>query len=200
MSGLPVLERLAACLSRLPGVGRKSAERIAISLARDPDGLARDLCGALQDVQARLRGCPKCGCLTPVDVVPCRLCTSPGREARLLCVVEEPGDVTMIERSGGFRGRYHVLMGKLSPPRGDAPRDLRIDTLLKRIREEGFEEVVLALSTDVEGDATTSYLSDLLKNRKVRVTRLAYGLPAGSGIAYSDAVTLARALAGRQPV
>jgi recombination protein RecR len=171
---------------------------MAIRLVRERDGLLAELIEALDAVRRTLRCCSKCGSITTVDNEPCRLCVSASRDARLLCVVEDPGDVGNIERSGSYNGRYHALMGKLSPMRGEGPNDLRIKTLLKRVQEEKFEEVVLALSTDVEGDATASYLTELLRQSGVRVSRLAFGLPVGSGVAYADALTLARAMKGRQ--
>jgi recombination protein RecR len=197
MSALSSLDRLVACLARLPGVGRRSAERMALRLVRDPDGLLRDTVAALQDAAASLRGCERCGSVTARERNPCRLCTDSTRDGAALCVVEDPNDIPKIEESGGFRGRYHALMGRLSPMKGTGPRDLRIEDLGQRIAAEGIREVILALNTDVESDATASYLAEWLRGR-VKVTRLAYGLPAGSGIAYSDSVTLARAIQGRQ--
>jgi recombination protein RecR len=160
--------------------------------------MIRDLREALQAVGERVRCCAKCGGVTSVDDEPCRLCTSPTRDPDVLCVVEEPGDILMIESSGAFHGRYHALMGKLSPMRGAGPADLRMEALLARVRGEEFKEVILALSTDVEGDATAGYLSETLGREGVKVSRLAFGLPAGSGIAYSDPVTLGRAINGRR--
>ena len=132
-----------------------------------------------------------------VNEEPCRLCAGANRDGTVLCVVEDPGDIAIIERSGGFHGRYHALMGKISPGRGSGPEDLRIDSLLDRLSREKFKEIILALSTDVEGDSTASYIIELLKDKNVRLSRLASGLPAGSGIGYSDPVTLARAIKGR---
>jgi recombination protein RecR len=190
--------RLTAALGKLPGVGRRSAERMATRLVREREGLLAELGDALDAVRRTVRCCSKCGSITTVDREPCPLCTSASREGRLLCVVEDPGDVTLIERSGSFNGRYHALMGKLSPMRGEGPNDLRIRALLKRVQDEKVEEVVLALSTDVEGDATASYLTELLRKTGVKVSRLAFGLPVGSGLVYADALTLARAMKGRQ--
>jgi recombination protein RecR len=194
------LDRLMACFSRLPGVGRRSAERMAMRLVRQPDGLMADLIHALQQVQRSVRCCSRCGNVTAVEDDPCRLCTSPSRDGNVLCIVEDPSDIASIEASGGYRGRYHALMAKLSPLRGEGLANMRVKGLLQRLDEEKFEEVILATNTDVEGDATAAYLSELLQKRGVRVSRLAYGLPAGSGIAYSDGVTLARAIKGRQAV
>lgn len=200
MNSSDILNRLVACLTRLPGVGRRSAERMALKLARDSDGLVDEMIFALKETKARIASCSRCGSVTAVDENPCRLCTDSSRDGRVLCVVEEPTDILAIDKSGGYHGRYHALMGKLALSKGDGPRQLRIESLLARIDSEKIEEVILALSTDVEGDATASYIAELLKGRAVKVSRLATGLPAGSGIMYSDAVTLGRAIRGRQGV
>ncbi len=192
------LDRLSACLCRLSGIGRRSAERLAYQLATDTGGLARDLGEALEDIQRNLRFCERCGNLRAVEEGGCRYCTAPGRDASLLCIVEQPGDTALIEKSGAFRGRYHVLSGKLSPMHGAGPESLRMDVLFRRLDEEPIQEVILALPTDMEGDATAAYIKERLKGRSVRVTRLAFGLPAGSGVMYSDALTIARAIQGRQ--
>ncbi|MBN1676445.1 MAG: recombination protein RecR [Kiritimatiellae bacterium] len=194
------LAELAACLSRLPGVGSRSAERMALKLAREPDGLLKRLAAALKSVGETVRCCTRCGSLTSAGQEPCRLCTDPGRDGAVVCVVEDPNDIPTIEKSGGFRGRYHALMGRISAMQGTGPEDLEIRKLLKRIEEEGFREVILALNTNTESDATAAMLARLLAARNVRVTRLAFGLPAGSGIAYVDPVTLERAIRGRQPL
>lgn len=197
---MEALDHLAACLAKLPGIGRRTAERMALRLVRNRDTQLRELIAALQAVEQTVFACPRCGSMSAARDQPCRLCTAPDRDGRLLCVVEDPADVALLERSGAFRGRYHALMGRLSPMRGEGPADLRIEALLKRVRDEGVQEVLLALSTDVEGDATASYVADRLKGAPVTVTRLAYGLPAGSGVSYSDPLTLARAIKGRQSV
>jgi recombination protein RecR len=199
MKGSAQLERLVGCLCELPGIGRRSAERMALKLARDAT-LLKELIAALREASERVRSCSRCGSITRAEEDPCRLCTDAARDGRTLCVVEDPDDILPVERSGGFRGRYHSLMGKVSPREGTGPGDLRIAALLKRIDEEGITEVILALNTDVESDATASYMCELLKDRNVKVTRLAFGLPAGSGIMYSDSITLARAIKGRQPL
>ena len=200
MSDLASLDRLIGCLCKLPGIGRRSAERIALKLAREPTGILKDLMLALRDVGEQVRSCSRCGALTPVPNAPCRLCTDARRDGTVLCVVEDPNDIVPIEKSLSFRGRYHSLMGRLSPMAGQGPEDLRLGALMKRLDEEKFQEVILALNTDVESDATAAYLAEMLRNRNIRVTRIAFGLPAGSGIVYSDAVTLARAMKGRQAV
>jgi len=198
MKAVPALENLVECFRRLPGIGSRSAERMAMKLVRDTDNLLKELIDSLQKVREAVRCCSKCGCITSRGEEPCRLCTSAARDGSVLCVVEDPNDILVIERSGAFDGRYHALMGKLSPMRGEGPADLRIGALLRRIGAEGIEEVILALSTDVEGDATAAYLAERLRPTGVRVSRLAYGMPAGSGVAYSDPVTLGRAIKGRQ--
>jgi recombination protein RecR len=171
---------------------------MALRLVLNRDGVLDELADALGDVRRDLCACSRCGSVTQRSEDPCRLCTAANRDDALLCVVEEPGDILLIERSGGYRGRYHALMGKLSPMRGEGPRELRVKELLERVRGEGFREVVLALSTDVEGDSTAGYVAELLREAGVSVTRLAFGLPARSGVAYSDPVTLARAFEGRR--
>lgn len=197
MNSLESLDKLTDCLSKLPGTGRKTAERMAIKLARDHNNLIKNMISALEDVSKNVCCCSHCGSITTIDKNPCKLCTDQRRDSSVLCVVEEPGDIIMIERSGGFHGRYHALMGKISPMKGEGPDNLRIKLLLERVEKEKIKEVILALSTDVEGDSTASFITDLLKNKNVKVSRLAFGLPAGSGILYSDPVTLSRAIKGR---
>ncbi|MDA0577703.1 MAG: recombination mediator RecR [Verrucomicrobia bacterium] len=199
MRGLAPLEALAASLAKLPGVGRRSAERMAMALVRDPEGLSAELLRALTEARATVCGCARCGSVTTRERNPCVLCASPQRDGTLVCVVEDPADILVIEKSGAFHGRYHALMGRLSPAKGVGPEKLRVQALIERIKQEGFREVILALSTDVEGDATSSYLAELLKAQQIPVNRLAFGLPAGSGIAYADSVTLSRAIQGRHP-
>lgn len=200
MEAVEYLERLAASLSRLPGVGRRSAARMAYRLISDSRGMIDDLVLSLKEASDHVRFCPQCGNLMTAAESLCRLCASPERNAKVLCIVEDPGDILAIEQSGAFNGRYHALMGRLSPMHGTGPDDLRVKSLLDRIAREGFDEVVLALNTNMESDATAGFISDILKSRKVRVTRLAFGLPAGSGIGYADSLTLSRAIEGRQPV
>ncbi len=195
---MEALRNLTRNLARLPGVGRRSAERMASALVRDRSGLTLDLANALRSVAERVRCCSLCGSATPVESDPCRLCCDTTRENRVLCVVEDPGDIALIEASGGYRGRYHALMGRLSPLRGEGPADLRMKALVRRIRKGSFEEVVLALSTDGAGQATAGFLAELLKDEKIKVTRLGLGLPSGSAIMYSDPATLGQALRGRQ--
>ncbi len=198
---LEPLEPLIHALARLPGIGRRTAERIALRLARDRSrSMARELTAALQGLETNIICCSRCGAITTTAADPCALCTDPRRVTDLLCVVEDPSDIETIERSGAFRGRYHALMGKLSPMRGEGSRHLGVENLRRRIEEEGFTEVILALNTDVESDATAAFLREILAPLDVKITRLATGLPAGSGIAYSDPVTLSAALRGRRPM
>ena len=198
MNAEDAMQRLERCLSRLPGVGRRSAARMAARLAREPDGIASELATALQEVHETIMVCERCGSLTSEGENPCPLCASSLRDATVLCVVEDPADIASIEKSGSYRGRYHALMGKLSPIRGEGPDDLRIEALLDRVKSESYKEIILALNTDAESDATCSYLANLLAAHDVLVTRIAFGLPVGSGIMYSDELTLSRAIAGRQ--
>ena len=193
-------DHLARTLARLPGLGRRSAERAALALVRRPDGLLDALAEALRNARENVRLCSLCGALTTAGHDPCRLCSDPARDATQLCVVEEPGDILAIERSGAFRGRYHALLGKLSPARATGPADLRLRELAVRAKDGGFREVILAISTDVEGDATAAYVAELLRDSGLSVTRLAFGLPADSGVGYSDPLTLKRAIGGRQTV
>lgn len=182
------LERLINMLAKLPAIGRRSAERMALKLVtRSKDSLLSPLIVALQDVEKNLVLCGGCGGITTVAENPCCLCTSPDRDNKLLCVVEDSADVFLLERTNSFSGRYHVLQGKLSPQRGTGPAELRLQALLRRVQAGGVEEVILALNADVESDATAAFLTDWLKQAGVaRVSHLAWGIPAGSGIAYSD--------------
>ena len=193
---LPVQE-LEKCLARLPGFGKRSAARAALALVKEPDKLLEPLEAALRDAKANVRCCSKCGAFTVVGKDPCDLCTDATRDGDILCVVEEAADIVQIEASGAFRGRYHALGGKLSPARRMGPEKLRLAELVERVKTEGVAEVLLAVSTDMEGDATAGYIAELLRESGVKTTRLAFGLPADSGIAYSDALTLRRAILNR---
>lgn len=192
------LDRLIQLLARLPGVGRRSAERMAWALARDTNGLTRELSAALADTAQRMTACSRCGTITTRTEDPCRICTDTRRDEHLLCVVEDPTDILWIERAGAYRGRYHALLGRLSPMRGEGVAHLRVDALLARLKPEGIQEVILALNADTESDATASFLHEALSAQGVKVTRLARGLPTGSGVGYADSSTLARALEHRQ--
>lgn len=194
----PSLTRLIAALNHLPGVGPRSAERLALHLVQAEEGGVKELARAIVEAREAVRACSTCGALTEAD--PCDLCRDDRRDKALICVVERPVDILLVEKAGVFRGRFHVLGGKLSPLNGVEPEDLRIAGLEQRIGLEGVQEVILALPTDVEGDATCHYLAQRLGKRDVRVTRLAHGLPAGSGLEYADELTLSRALEGRSSV
>jgi len=191
---------LQMALGKLPGIGPRSAERLALHLVQsDPAGV-RHLAQTLTHARDRIQACPRCGGLT--ESVPCRLCDDPQRDTSLLCVVERPVDIFSIEKGGAFKGLYHVLGGRLSPLNGVEPEDLRIAELEQRLEESrgAPSEIILALATDVEGDATCAYLAKRLAPRGVRVTRLAHGLPAGSGLEFADDLTLSRAIEGRRDV
>ena len=191
----PIAE-LEKCLSRLPGLGRRSASRAALALVREPANLLRPLMTALARAGDEVCCCSACGAFTTRGRDPCACCSDPNREP-ILCVVEEPADIVSIEASGAFHGRYHALGGKLSPARHMGPEKLRLAELRDRLSREGIREVLLALSTDMDGDATAGYIAELLADSGVKLTRLAFGLPADSGIAYSDPLTLRRAISGR---
>ena len=192
------IDNLEKCLSKLPGLGRRSASRAALALVREPERLLRPLVAALREAGDTMRCCSRCGAFTTIDRDPCDTCTDETRDGSVLCVVEEPADIISIEASGAFRGRYHALGGKLSPARRCGPEKLRLAELTDRVVREGVTEVLLALSTDMDGDATAGYVVEILKGTGAKVTRLAFGLPADSGIAYSDPLTLKRAINGRQ--
>jgi recombination protein RecR len=185
---------LVSALSRLPGIGPRSAERIALYLLQADSTEARQLAHSLLTARERVRSCDVCGALTEKTL--CDICADPRRESGFLCVVERPVDIISIEKSGTFRGKYHVLGGKISPLNGIEPEDLRIGSLETRLHE--VSEVVIALGTDVEGDATSYYLAKRLAREGLRVTRIAHGLPAGTGLEFADELTLSRALEGRR--
>jgi recombination protein RecR len=187
---------LIGALSRLPGIGPRSAERIALYLVQADPGAVRQLAEALIAARQRVRLCELCGALT--ETSPCKLCLDPHRDPTVVCVVERPVDILTLEKAGTFHGRYHVLGGKLSPLNGVEPEDLRIADLEKRLRQEPIKEIVLALGTDVEGDATSFYLAKHLAQPGLKITRIAHGLPAGAGLEFADEITLSRALEGRR--
>jgi recombination protein RecR len=192
------LELLVEELTRLPSIGQKSAQRIAMALLRMPREDALRLAEAIRAVKERVGLCETCGNFS--ESSPCLICSDPRRDPKIVCVVEQPVDVIAFERIGSFRGRYHVLGGALSPLEGSHPEDLRIAQLLVRLREGAIEEVILATNPNVAGEATALYLSKLLSPLGVRVTRIARGVPMGSDLEYSDMVTLQRALEGRREV
>jgi recombination protein RecR len=198
MSHPESLTRLIERLQKLPGVGAKSAQRLAYHVLRTPREDADLLCAAIQDVKERVTYCTVCNNITDVD--PCRFCADERRERHVICVVEEPQNVAAIEKTREFRGLYHVLMGALSPLQGVGPDDLKIKGLLSRVADGGVTEVVLATNPNVEGEATALYLARLLKPLGLRVTRIATGIPVGSDIEYADEITMSKAMAGRRDV
>jgi recombination protein RecR len=192
------IQDLINAFSRLPGIGPKTASRLTFFLLRAQDNLPQDLAEALQGLKTETAYCQTCFNITNAGRQECEVCTSPERESGLICVVEEPLDVLALERTEGFRGRYHVLHGALSPIEGIGPEDLKIQELLERVRSGEVQEVILATNPSMEGDATAMYLRQRLEPLGVRVTRLARGLPVGGDLEYADQGTLLRALAGRQ--
>jgi recombination protein RecR len=181
---------------KLPGIGAKSAQRLAFHILRTPREDTERLSEALRDVKERVTYCSTCNNITDAD--PCSFCTSPSRDQRVICVVEEPQNVSIVERTGGFKGVYHVLMGVLSPLQGVGPDDIKIKGLLSRVGVADVDEVIVATNPTVEGEATALYLARLLKPLGVRVTRIAMGIPVGSDLEYTDEVTMARAMEGRR--
>jgi recombination protein RecR len=191
----PLVENLIAQLSRLPGVGTRTAQRLTFHLLRVPKEEAFALAEAIREVKERIGFCRECGNLTEEEL--CAICTDTRRDRSLVCVVEQPADLLSLERTHEYRGLYHVLGGALSPLDGVEPEHLRIDELLRRVERNGIEEVVLATNPNMTGEATAAYLADRLRGR-TRVTRLASGLPVGGDLEYADEVTLGRALVGRR--
>ncbi len=190
------IARLVKELARLPGIGEKTAQRLAFHILEAGAGYAAELAEAVTGVVRDVRCCSSCQTLTERD--PCRICADPERDARILCVVEGVPDLLAVERTREYRGRYHVLHGALSPLDGIGPSDLKIRELLGRLHGAAVEEIVIATNPDVEGEATALYLSKLLKDIGIKVTRIAQGLPMGGDLEYADGVTLARALSGRR--
>ena len=186
--------RLVSELSRLPGIGPKTATRLAQHVAKSSRSGAEALAGAIIEVKNKLRSCSTCYSLTEHD--PCPICSDPERDRSKICVVEQPFNIQPLERTGEYRGLYHVLMGVLSPQHGVGPNQLRVSDLMTRL--DGIGEVILATNPDVEGEATALYLARLLKDRQIEVSRLAFGIPVGGDIEYTDEVTLARSLVGRR--
>ena len=191
----PAVDNLVAQLTRLPGVGQRTAQRLAFHILRASTEEALALAESIEEVKERVRFCRECGNLTEEEV--CAICQDARRDHTLICVVEQPADLISVERTAEYRGLYHVLGGALSPIDGVEPADLRIDELLQRVERNGVEEVVLATNPNMTGEATAAFLADRLRNR-VRVTRLASVLPVGGDLEYADEVTLGRALAGRR--
>ncbi len=193
----PAVENLVAQLTRLPGIGTRTAQRLAFHLLSVPPDEATALAAAVVEVKERVHPCRECGNLTEEDL--CRVCSDPRRDRTVICVVEQPVDVVSLERTHEYRGLYHVLGGALSPLDGVEPADLRIAGLLDRVERDDVQEVVLATNPTMTGEATASYIADRLRDR-VTVTRLASGLPVGGDLEYADEVTLGRALSGRRPI
>lgn len=191
----PAVENLVTQLAKLPGVGRRTAQRLAFHLLASRPEDALELARSIEDVKTRVRSCRECGNLTEEEL--CGMCSDARRDRTTICVVEQPVDVISVERTGEYRGLYHVLGGALSPLDGVDPGDLRIEQLLQRVERDGVEEIVLATNPTMTGEATAAYIAERLRGR-VRVTRLASGLPVGGDLEYADEVTLGRALAGRR--
>ncbi len=190
------MSRLIDELKKLPGVGAKSAQRLAFYILRSSDEDAEALAAAVRDVKANLRLCSVCNNITDVD--PCAYCTNPTRNQRLVCVVEEPTNIAAIEKTKHFNGVFHVLHGAISPLHGIGPEQLRISNLISRVEASNVDEVILATNPTVEGEATAVYLSQQLKGAGVRVTRIAMGIPVGSDIEYTDEITMLKAMEGRR--
>ena len=196
MRGSPAIDRVIASLKRLPGIGDKSASRLAFFLLGAPDAVVAELADALSRLKQETVMCANCFNLG--DRSPCPICADDRRDDSLLCVVEEPADLAAIEKSGGFKGRYHVLGGTLSPLDGMGPSELRIGELERRVRGGGIREVILATNPNAEGDATAHYIGDLLRPSGVLVSRIAYGMPLGGDLEYADHVTVGRSLENRR--
>ena len=192
------MSRLIDELKKLPGVGAKSAQRLAFHILRSSDQDAEGLAAAVRDVKAKLRLCSVCNNITDVD--PCAYCTSPTRNQRLVCVVEEPTNIAAIEKTKHFNGVFHVLHGAISPLHGVGPEQLRISNLISRVEAGNVDEVILATNPTVEGEATAVYLAQQLKRSGVKVTRIAMGIPVGSDIEYTDEITMLKAMEGRRDV
>lgn len=192
------LQQLIDQFKRLPGIGAKSAQRLAFHVLKTPREDAERLCDAIRQVKDRVTYCTVCNNITDVD--PCAVCADDSRDRRLICVVEEPQNVNVVEKTGGFRGTYHVLMGAISPLAGVGPDDLKIKGLLARLAEGSVDEVILATNPTVEGEATAIYLARLLKPLGPRVTRIAMGIPVGSDLEYADDLSMSRSLEGRREI
>jgi recombination protein RecR len=196
MSSSPAMDRLVASLKRLPGIGEKSATRLAYFLLSAPEELSRELSEAISRLQRDTVVCETCFTLS--DRTPCAICAHPDRDSTLVCVVEEPADMAAIERSGSFRGLYHVLGGALSPIDGLGPETLRVGDLERRVAQAGVKEIILATNPTAEGDATAFFLADRLRGGAAKITRIAYGMPLGGDIEYADHITIGRAIENRR--
>ena len=198
MATVDPLADLVAALQRLPGIGARSAQRLAHYILKTPREEVDTLCAAILSVKDKVTYCSICSNITAVD--PCQYCISPERDARVICVVEQPENVLAVEKTRGFRGRYHVLMGAIAPLQGIGPDELKIKSLLSRVAQGGVEEVILATNPNVEGEATALYLAKLLKPLGVKATRIAMGVPVGSDLDYTDEFTMGKALEGRREI
>jgi recombination protein RecR len=190
------ISTLISALSKLPGVGPRSAERIALHLVQTDSALVKQLADSILIAREKIQFCTTCGSLT--EKSPCSICTDSRRDSSLVCVVERAVDILSVEKSGTFRGKFHVLGGKISPLDGVEPEDLKISDLEKRLANEPIKEIIIALGTDVEGDATSNYLAKRLARTGLKISRIGFGLPAGSGLEFADELTLSRALEGRR--
>lgn len=195
---MPAIEDLITEFARLPGIGRKTAQRLTYHLLQQSPEQAARLAAVLTAVADRVRPCAVCG--TPAEALTCDYCLDPRRDPSVVCVVEEPSAVGVVDRATGFRGRYHVLGGRLDPLNGVGPESLRMDQLLRRVRDDGVREIILATNPSMEGEVTATYIQQMLVGLDVKVTRLARGLPVGGDLEYVDGVTLAHALSARQEV
>jgi recombination protein RecR len=198
MAAPPPVERLIASLRRLPGIGEKSATRLAFFLLSAPEGMVEELSSAISRLKKEVVLCEECFDLT--DVSPCALCRDPRRDPSVLCVVEEPADRAAVDRSGGFTGLYHVLGGALAPIDGIGPGQLRVEELARRVERRGVREVILATNPNAEGDATAHYVAERLRPLGVRLTRIACGMPLGGDLEYADQVTIGRSLQNRREI
>lgn len=194
-----ILKSLISAFAKLPAIGHRSAERMAVHLlSQKSHSHLRQLIAIMSESDDKLVLCAQCSAITEKTQNPCRICADENRLGNILCVVENPGDVILMEAAGGFNGKYHVLMGRLSPSKKSGPENIRVGELLKRVATEKVEEVLLALNMDVESDATVAYLRERLAGAGVRLTRIATGVPVGSGISYADPLTLERAVSARR--
>ena len=189
---------LIDALKKLPGIGPRSAERLALFVMQSEPRMAEDLAAAIRSARGGIKNCSRCGSYTAAD--PCEICTSPRRDKGLICVVERPADILHIEKTGQFGGVYHALMGKIAPLDGVGPEQLRIEALLKRAQDEKPREIIIAFGGDAQSEATVHHLLDVLKPLGIAVTRIASGIPVGSGLEYADELTIGRAVSGRRPV
>jgi recombination protein RecR len=196
--GLPLLKALLGHFKKLPGVGEKTARRLTFAVLAMEEEEVRDFAETLLQVMERIGNCRRCGNLAESEI--CEICNDPSRTDGVLCIVERPADLYILESSGQYRGRYHVLHGVLSPLDGIGPEDLNLEGLEGRVKEEGIREVIVATNPSVEGDTTALYISRILKSCDVKVTRPARGLPLGSSLEYIDSGTISKALEGREPI